>query len=77
MVDVGTDVNIVVSTGPEVPATVPIPDVAGQTAADAQATLEAAGFTVTRVEQSSTDVEAGLVIETNPSAGTAVAPAPK
>jgi beta-lactam-binding protein with PASTA domain len=70
----GSAVDIVVSTGPDTPATVPVPDVAGKSAADAQAELEAAGFTVTTEEQGSETVEAGLVIETNPSAGTEVAP---
>jgi beta-lactam-binding protein with PASTA domain len=70
----GSTVNIVVSTGPDTPTNVPVPDVSGKTAADAQAELEAAGFTVVAEEQSSMDVEAGLVIETNPSAGTEVAP---
>jgi beta-lactam-binding protein with PASTA domain len=69
----GSTVNIVVSTGPDAPTTVPVPDVTGKSAADAQAELEAAGFTVVTEEQSSMDVEAGLVIETNPSAGTEVA----
>lgn len=73
MVDSGTNVNIVVSTGPDAPATVPVPDVAGKSAADGQAELEAAGFTVTTEEQASETVEAGLIIETNPSAGTEVA----
>ncbi|MCL1694157.1 MAG: PASTA domain-containing protein [Actinomycetia bacterium] len=73
MVDAGTNVNIDVSTGPDAPDTVPVPDVAGKAAADAQAELEAAGFTVVTEEQPSMDVEAGLVIETNPSAGTEVA----
>ena len=69
----GSTVTIVVSTGPDAPATVPVPDVAGKSAADGQAELEAAGFTVTTEEQASETVEAGLVIETNPSAGTEVA----
>ena len=67
----GSAVDIVVSTGS---TNVPVPDVSGKSAADAQTELEAAGFTVTTEEQSSMDVEAGLVIETNPSAGTEVAP---
>jgi beta-lactam-binding protein with PASTA domain len=71
MVAVGSTVNIVVSTGA---STVPVPDVTGQAAADAQAALEGDGFVVTSTEQSSDDVEAGLVISTNPSAGTEVAP---
>ncbi len=70
----GSTVAIVVSTGPETPATIPVPDVAGQPAADAQAALEAEGFTVTTTEAPSAEVEAGLVIETNPAAGTEVAP---
>ena len=74
MVDNGTNVDIVVSTGPDAPTTVPVPDVTGKPAADAQAELEAAGFTVVSEEQPSMDIEAGLVIETNPSAGTEVAP---
>jgi beta-lactam-binding protein with PASTA domain len=69
----GSTVNIVISTGPDAPATVPVPDVTGTSAADAQAEIEAAGFTVTTEEQESDTVEAGLVIETNPSAGTEVA----
>ncbi|VAV96757.1 Serine/threonine protein kinase PrkC, regulator of stationary phase, partial [hydrothermal vent metagenome] len=72
--DAGSTVSIVVSTGPDAPATVPVPDVAGQQAADAQTALEAEGFTVVTTEQPSMDVEAGLVIETNPAAGTEVAP---
>ena len=71
LVAVGSTVNIVVSTGA---STVPVPDVTGQAAADAQATLEGDGFVVTSTEQASDDVEAGLVISTNPSAGTEVAP---
>ena len=70
----GSTVNIAVSTGPDTPANVPVPDVSGKSGADAQAELEAGGFTVVSEEQSSADVEAGLVIETNPSAGTEVAP---
>ncbi len=69
----GSKVNIVVSTGSEEPVTVPVPDVSGMSAADAQTALEDAGFTVTTQEQDSETVEAGLVIETNPSAGTEVA----
>ncbi|GMQ86090.1 MAG: hypothetical protein BMS9Abin07_1662 [Acidimicrobiia bacterium] len=73
-VAVGSTVAMVVSTGPDQPDTIPVPDVVGTAAAEAQATLEAEGFTVTTTERSSDDVEAGSVIETNPSAGTEVAP---
>jgi len=69
----GSTVTMVVSTGPDAPATVPVPDVVGQSAADAQSMLEYAGLAVTTTEQSSEGVEAGLVIATNPSAGTEVA----
>lgn len=70
----GSAVNIVVSTGPDAPGTVPVPDVAGQPEGDAQKTLVDAGFAVTSTQQPSADVEIGLVISTNPSAGTEVAP---
>jgi len=69
----GTTVNIVVSTGPDAPAVVPVPDVVGQDAADARTTLEAAGFIVEITELDSETVEAGLVIDMNPAAGTEVA----
>ena len=71
-VPTGTTVNVVVSTGPDT-STVPVPDVTGQPEGDAQATLESEGFVVTSTQQASTDVEIGLVISTNPSAGTEVA----
>jgi beta-lactam-binding protein with PASTA domain len=70
-VDPGSTVTMIVSTGP---ATIPVPDVVGQTAADAQAALEGEGFVVTTSEQASDDVEEGLVISTNPGAGIEVAP---
>jgi len=73
MVAPGSTVNIVVSTGPDTPATVPVPDVVGQPAGDAQATLESEGFTVSSTTEPSADIEEGLVISTNPSAGTEVA----
>ena len=62
---------MIVSTGP---STIPVPDVVGQAAADAQAALEAEGFVVTTTEQASDDVEEGLVVSTNPAAGIEVAP---
>ncbi|MGI9665867.1 MAG: PASTA domain-containing protein [Acidimicrobiia bacterium] len=66
----GETVTIVVSTGP---GTVAVPDVVGLPAADAASQVEAAGLTSSAVEEPSEDVEAGLVISTNPSAGTEVA----
>jgi beta-lactam-binding protein with PASTA domain len=73
MVAAGSTVNIAVSTGPDT-TPVAVPDVVGQPEGDAQKTLEDAGFTVTSTEEASADVEIGLVISTNPSAGTEVAP---
>jgi beta-lactam-binding protein with PASTA domain len=70
-VEAGSTVTMLVSTGP---ATVPVPDVIGQAAADAQAALEGEGFVVTTTEEASDEVEEGLVIGTNPTAGTEVAP---
>jgi serine/threonine-protein kinase len=49
----GSTVNLSVSNGPQ---TTPLPDVTGQTQADARATLTAAGFKVS-VTQQDTDVE--------------------
>ncbi|MEN8114290.1 MAG: PASTA domain-containing protein, partial [Actinomycetota bacterium] len=66
LIDPGATVTITVSTGPDVPATAPVPDVTGKTANEALADLEAAGFAVQIEEQQSDDVEAGLVISTNP-----------
>jgi beta-lactam-binding protein with PASTA domain len=60
-----------VSSGPP---TVGVPDVTGQSAATATATLIAAGFKVTPIDQASTSVNVGRVISTNPDAGTDVAP---
>ena len=56
-----------------IPPVVEVPDVVGQDAADARATLEAEGFVVEITEEPSEAVETGLVIDTNPSAGTEVA----
>ena len=56
-----------------IPPVVEVPDVVGQDAADARATLEAEGFVVETTEAQSDTVETGLVIETNPSSGTEVA----
>jgi beta-lactam-binding protein with PASTA domain/predicted Ser/Thr protein kinase len=69
--DKGSKVTIVVSSGP---ATVGVPDVSGQSAGTASATIIAAGFKVTESQQSSDSVLAGKVIGTNPDAGVSVAP---
>ena len=70
-VDPGSTVTMIVSTGP---STIPVPDVVGRAATDAQAALEGEGFVVTTTEESSVEIEEGLVISTNPVAGTEVAP---
>jgi serine/threonine-protein kinase len=64
----GSTVNLSVSNGPQ---TTPLPDVSGQTEADAKATLKAAGFKVT-VTQQETDVETfdGIVISQDPPGNT-------
>jgi len=69
----GSTVDIVVSTGPDAPALVPVPDVVGQDVVDAHATLDAEGFVVQIAEETNETVEAGPVTEMNPSAGTEIA----
>ncbi|WP_217914464.1 Stk1 family PASTA domain-containing Ser/Thr kinase [Miltoncostaea marina] len=66
----GSTVTIVVAVAP---ANVPVPDVTGNTATDARAKLQDAGFVVTS-EEAPSDAPAGDVIGQNPSAGTQVAP---
>ena len=50
------------------PAMVPVPDVVGQTEEDARASLDEVGLTPTFEQVESSDVEQGLVIETDPPA---------
>jgi beta-lactam-binding protein with PASTA domain/tRNA A-37 threonylcarbamoyl transferase component Bud32 len=66
-VDKGSTVTITVSLGP---AAVVVPDVTGQPARRAQNALEDAGFQVRADERPSSRVRAGLVIDTEPPAGT-------
>jgi eukaryotic-like serine/threonine-protein kinase len=66
-VDKGSTVTITVSLGP---AAAVVPDVTGQPARRAQNTLEDAGFQVRADERPSSRVRAGLVIDTEPPAGT-------
>ena len=63
------DVQLTVSDGP---GKTEVPDVSGDPADEAQQTLEDAGFDVTATDQSSADVEAGVVIDTDPAAGESV-----
>ena len=65
--DKGSIVTINVSSGP---SAVAIPDVSGQSATSASAALTRAGFRVNETQQSSTSVDAGKVIATNPPVGT-------
>jgi eukaryotic-like serine/threonine-protein kinase len=62
----GSSVTLVVSSGPE-PRTVP--EVSGLSVAEASQQLGAAGFTVSQSNEASSDVEAGIVIRTEPGAG--------
>jgi len=66
LVDKGGKVGIVISGGP---ATKPLPDVEGLTAAKAVAKLKQEGFKASAKSQSSSTVKAGLVIGTDPPAG--------
>jgi eukaryotic-like serine/threonine-protein kinase len=63
----GSQVTIIVSQGPQ-PVT--IPDLHGQSASDAQATLEGLGFVVQQKQDFSVQVPLGDVIRTDPAAGT-------
>jgi len=67
----GDAVDLVVSTGSD-QGNVSVPDVAGKDADTAKAELESAGFVVASEDKPSADIEAGIVIETDPAAGTEV-----
>jgi beta-lactam-binding protein with PASTA domain/serine/threonine protein kinase len=67
----GSNITIRVSSGP---GSVPVPDVTGQPADQAQSTLSNAGFQVQRSEEGSADVPEGNVIRTDPGAGASVEP---
>jgi beta-lactam-binding protein with PASTA domain len=66
VVEKGTSVRIVVSGGP---ASIPLIDVAGLSAAEATGKLRKAGFKPTTKTESSSTVAAGKVIGTEPQAG--------
>jgi hypothetical protein len=72
----GSAVSLVVSSGtpdPTPPASVDVPNVVGDTQAQASAALVQAGLTTGQVTtQSSTTVASGLVISENPAAGASV-----
>jgi serine/threonine-protein kinase len=67
----GSEVVLQVSSGPEER---PVPDVAGNTVAEASNILGQNGFTVDQTSESSSTVDEGTVIRTDPAAGT---PQPK
>jgi serine/threonine-protein kinase len=69
-VPVGTPVQIFVSSGKPTKA---VPDVVGQSQANAKSTLQGAGFKVHTTTQPSSTVKDGNVISQTPSAGTQVA----
>lgn len=68
--DEGATVTVGVSSGP---AEVAVPDVSGQSQADATAALQQAKFTVKSTTRTSDTVASGTVIRTNPKAGTKAA----
>jgi serine/threonine-protein kinase len=65
-VDADTEIGVVVSRGPP---PVPLPDVRGKNAADAQVELEAAGFVVAGKRQTDETVPKDVVIATDPAGG--------
>ena len=70
-VDRGTEVDLVVSSGP---SAVPVPNVRGQTEEDATGILEDAGFQVRSVHTPSDTVDEGIVISQDPEEGADAAP---
>lgn len=64
--DKGASVDLQVAQAPSTPA---VPDVTGQTRADARAALESVGFVVKVVERSDATVASGKVIDQSPTGG--------
>ena len=67
-VPANTTVKVYVSSGK---GELSVPDVSGQDYETAKTALESAGFSVTKVEESSSSVDEGKVISTTPAAGSA------
>ena len=63
------EVTITVSAGPS-PQLVSVPDVTGQDEATARSTLEAEGFRVETIPDTTTDAPDGIVLDQQPAAGT-------
>ena len=70
----GTTVTLYVSAGPETPAQVAVPDVVGYDAASAASILSDQGFGSTMEYTYDESLEEGVVISTNPAAGTMADP---
>jgi eukaryotic-like serine/threonine-protein kinase len=70
-VDKGTEVTLVVSSGPQ---QVAVSDVVGLTADEARQTLSGQGLTVSVAEEGSDEVDPGTVLRQDPAGGTAVDP---
>jgi eukaryotic-like serine/threonine-protein kinase len=70
-VDRGSDVTLVVSSGPK---QVAVPDVVGLTKEEAQQTLGNQGFQFTVTEQGSADADPGTVLSQDPAGGTETEP---
>jgi eukaryotic-like serine/threonine-protein kinase len=66
----GSSVSVVVSKGPQ---TLSVPDVTGSTPTQAKSALRGAGFEVSLTSEYSDTVDEGMVIGTNPAAGSAAA----
>jgi len=73
-VQAGAEVAISVSKGPQPPANVTVPNVAGKSQAAAEDDLAAVGLASAALETYSTSVAAGSVIAQAPAAGSSVAP---
>lgn len=72
-VALGSSVNLIISLGPEPPATAPVPNVVGLTQSSAESTIHNAGFSVGTVTTSyHATVPVGKVISSSPVAGTQV-----
>jgi eukaryotic-like serine/threonine-protein kinase len=69
-VDKGSEVALVVSTGPE---QLEVPDVSGKSFDEASSELEAAGFKVTRKDQETADEDPGTVLSQTPKGGSEAA----
>lgn len=63
------EVTVTVSAGPS-PQLVAVPDVTGQDEATARSTLEAEGFRVETISDTTTDAPDGIVLDQQPAAGT-------